>query len=93
MMNEKQMLMDFLKFHYKENPFRRELTNERDVDAYLSSKNDGKPIVSGSLPLTQVQKVINGLCEIQAAGLWEAFKEENQIMLNELRMLISGNDR
>lgn len=47
MMNEKQFLMDFLKFHYKENPFRKELTNERDVEAYLSSKNDGKPIVSG----------------------------------------------
>lgn len=34
-MNNKELLMDFLKFHYKENMFRQELTNEQDVDAYL----------------------------------------------------------
>ena len=49
-MNNKELLMDFLKFHYKENPHRRELTNEKDVEDYLRQQNLQQCNVSGSLP-------------------------------------------
>lgn len=34
-----ELLMDFLKFHYRENPFRKETTNQKDVADYLKSIN------------------------------------------------------
>jgi hypothetical protein len=47
------------------------------------------PEVGRSFPQTQIQKVINGLCELKAAGLWKEFKEENKTLLNELQTLIN----
>ena len=38
-MNTKELLLDFLKFHYKENPLRKETTNELDVEEYLNQQN------------------------------------------------------
>ncbi len=46
--SKKELLMDFLEFHYKENPYRREQTNERDAEAYLRQQNLQQPDVSSS---------------------------------------------
>ena len=35
---QSELLMDFLKFHYRENPFRKERTNEKDILDYLLKK-------------------------------------------------------
>lgn len=37
---KKKLLMDFLKFHYRKNPFRKVTTNNKEVDEYLQYKID-----------------------------------------------------
>lgn len=37
-LNDRKLLLDFLKFHYKENEFRKESTNEIDVDNFLEQR-------------------------------------------------------
>ena len=35
-MKPRELLMEFLKFHYKQNPLRKQKTNEKDVDDFLA---------------------------------------------------------
>lgn len=49
-MNIKELLLDFLKFHYKGNPLRRQTTNERDVEDYLRQQNLQQCNVKRSCP-------------------------------------------
>lgn len=32
----RELLLEFLRYHYKDNPFRKEHTNEKEVDEFLA---------------------------------------------------------
>lgn len=35
-MTQREFLLEFLKFHYKQNPFRKRETNEKDIEDFLA---------------------------------------------------------
>ncbi len=49
--------------------------------------------VSGSLPLSNGQKLINAFEELERLGAIEQWKEENPALLKKVQKLINGNDR
>ena len=51
-MTQREFLLEFLKFHYRKNPFRRQETNEKDIEdfvAELPANTEAKNLSSNTM--------------------------------------------